>query len=93
MLPREQFYLRLGYVLAGGHRRFGLLTRKRLFYILYIGTLAIEALLLFLSMSINRVVCGRRRGGTPLEGILQVALNEALGMFVLCPAACSACSC
>ena len=62
---------------------FGLLTRKRLFYILYVATLAVEAVLLYLSMSINRVFVAGGAATTPLEGILQVALNEALGVFVL----------
>jgi tetratricopeptide (TPR) repeat protein len=83
ILPREQFYLRLGYILLVVIVAFGLLTRKRLFYILYIGTLAIEAMLLYLSLSINRTFVAGGAATTPLEGILQVALNEALGMFVL----------
>jgi tetratricopeptide (TPR) repeat protein len=83
ILPREQFYLRLGYWLLVVIVAFGLLTRKRLFYILYIATLAIEAALLYLSASINRVFVASGAAATPLEGILQVALNEALGMFVL----------
>jgi tetratricopeptide (TPR) repeat protein len=83
ILPREQFFLRLGYILAVVIVAFGLLTRKRLFYILYVGTLAIEAALLYLSISVNRTFVAGGAATTPLEGILQVALNEALGMFVL----------
>jgi len=83
ILPREQFFLRLGYILLVVMVAFGLLTRKRLFYILYIGTLAIEAALLYLSTTINRVFVAGGAASTPLEGILQVALNEALGVFVL----------
>jgi tetratricopeptide (TPR) repeat protein len=83
ILPREQFYLRLAYVLLTVIVAFGLLTRKRLFYILYLATLAIEAVLLYLSASINRVFVAGGAATTPLEGILQVALNEALGTFVL----------
>jgi tetratricopeptide (TPR) repeat protein len=82
ILPREQFYLRLGYVLLVVIVAFGLLTRKRLFYILYLATLAIAAVLLYLSVSINRVFVASGAATTPLEGILQVALNEALGVFV-----------
>ena len=83
ILPREQFYLRLGYVLLVVIAAFGLLTRKRLFYILYLATLAIEAVLLYLSASINRGFVASGAATTPLEGVTQVALNEALGMFVL----------
>jgi tetratricopeptide (TPR) repeat protein len=83
ILPREQFYLRLGYVLLVAIVAFGLLTRKRLFYILYVAELAIEAALLYLSTNINRVFVAGGAATTPLEGILQVTLNEALGMFVL----------
>jgi len=83
ILPREQFFLRLGYIVLVIIVAFGLLTRKRLFYILYVGTLAIEAALLLLSVSINRVFVAGGEASTPLQGILQVALNEALGMFVL----------
>ncbi len=83
ILPREQFYLRLGYILLVVIVGFGLLTRKRLFYILYVATLAIEAMLLYLSLSINRTFVTGGAATTPLEGIMQVALNEALGVFVL----------
>jgi tetratricopeptide (TPR) repeat protein len=83
ILPREQFYLRLGYILLLVIAAFGLLTRKRLFYILYVAVLAIEAVLLYLSTNINRVFVAGGAATTPLEGILQVTLNEALGMFVL----------
>lgn len=83
ILPREQFYLRLGYVLLAVITAFGLLTRKRLFYILYIATLAIEAALLYLSISSSRPFVAGGAATTPLEGILQVALNEALGVFLL----------
>jgi tetratricopeptide (TPR) repeat protein len=82
-LPREQFYLRLGFVILELIVAFGLLTRKRIFYVLYIATLAIAAALLFTSLTMNSrafVVSGV--AATPLEGILQVALNEALGVFV-----------
>jgi tetratricopeptide (TPR) repeat protein len=83
VLPREQFYLRLGYVVLVIVVACGLLTRKRFFYILYVATLAIEAMLLYLSTSINRSFVAGGAATTPLEGILQVALNEALGVFVL----------
>jgi tetratricopeptide (TPR) repeat protein len=83
VLPREQFYLRLGYVLLVVIVAFGLLTRKRLFYILYVAALAIGAVLLYLSISISRSFVAGGAATTPLEGILQVALNEALGAFLL----------
>jgi tetratricopeptide (TPR) repeat protein len=83
VLPHEQFYLRLGYVVSVIVVACGLLTRKRFFYILYVATLAIEAMLLYLSTSINRSFVAGGAATTPLEGILQVALNEALGVFVL----------
>ena len=83
ILPREQFYLRLGYLLLVVIVAFGLLTRKRLFYILYVATLAIGAVLLYLSATINRVFVASGAATTALQGILQVTLNEALGMFVL----------
>jgi len=82
-LPREQFYLRLAFVILDLIIAFGLLTRKRLFYILYIGTLAIAAALLFTSVTMNtRPFVSSGATNTPLEGILQVALNEALGVLV-----------
>jgi tetratricopeptide (TPR) repeat protein len=83
ILPREQVFLRLIYIVLVIIVAFGLLTRKRFFYILYVGTVAIEAALLYLSVSINRVFVSGGAASSPLEGILQVALNEALGMFVL----------
>jgi hypothetical protein len=82
-LPREQFYLRLAFVVLDLIIAFGLLTRKRFFYILYIGTLAIAAALLFTSVTLNtRLFVSSSAASTPLEGILQVALNEALGVLV-----------
>jgi len=82
-LPREQFYLRLGFVVLDVVVAFGLLTRKRIFYILYIATLAIAAALLFTSVTLNpRTFVASGAAATPLEGILQVALNEALGVWL-----------
>ena len=82
-LPREQFYLRLGFVVLDVVVAFGLLTRKRIFYILYIATLAIAAALLFTSVALNpRTFVSSGAAATPLEGILQVALNEALGVWL-----------
>jgi tetratricopeptide (TPR) repeat protein len=83
ILPREQIFLRLVYVVLVIIVAFGLLTRKRVFYILYVGTVAMEAALLYLSVTINRVFISGGAASTPLEGILQVVLNEALGIFVL----------
>jgi tetratricopeptide (TPR) repeat protein len=82
-LPREQFYLRLAFVILDLVVAFGLLTRKRVFHILYIGTLAMAAALLFTSVTMNtRPFVSSGAANTPLEGILQVALNEALGVLV-----------
>ena len=82
-LPREQFYLRLAFVILNVIIAFGLLTRKRFFYILYIGTLAIAAALLFTTVTLNaRPFVSSGAASTPLEGILQVALNEALGVLI-----------
>ncbi len=83
ILPRAQFYLRLGYVVAVVIVAFGLLTRKRLFYILYVATLAVGATLVYLNVSVNREFVTGGAAATPLQGIIQVALNEALGTFVL----------
>ncbi len=83
ILPREQVFLRLVYVGLVIITAFGLLSRKRFFYILYVGAVALEAALLYLSVSITRVYITGGASGTPLEGIVQVALNEALGIFVL----------
>jgi tetratricopeptide (TPR) repeat protein len=83
ILPREQVFLRLVYVVLLIIAAFGLLTRKRFFYILYVGTVAMEAALLYLSVTINRVFISGGAASTPLEGILQVVLNEALGIFVV----------
>jgi tetratricopeptide (TPR) repeat protein len=83
MLPREQFYLRLGFVIFDLIVAFGLLTRQRIFHILYIVTLVIAALLLYFGATINRTFIAGGAATSPLEGILQVALNEALGVFAL----------
>lgn len=83
VLPRERFYLRLGFVVLDVVVAFGLLTRKRIFYVLYIATLAIAAALLLTSGALNPstlIVAGS--AATPLEGILQTALNEALGVWI-----------
>jgi tetratricopeptide (TPR) repeat protein len=82
-LPREQLYLRLGFIILELIVAFGLLTRKRVFHVLYIATLAIAAALLFTSVTMNtRPFVSSGATNTPLEGILQVALNEALGVLV-----------
>ena len=80
-LPREQFYLRLGFVIVDVIIAFGLLTRKRPFHILYIASLAVAAVLLFFNLSATRLTMIGTTPDTPVSGILQVTLNEALGVF------------
>ena len=82
-LPREQFYLRLAFIIFDLIVAFGLLTRKRVFFVLYIATVAIAAALLFTSVTMNtRPFISSGAATTPLEGILQVTLNEVLGVLV-----------
>lgn len=82
-LPREQLYLRIAFIIFDVIIAFGLLTRKRPFHILYIASLAVAAVLLFFNVSASRVTLVGAAPDTPLEGILQVAVNEALGVFGL----------
>jgi tetratricopeptide (TPR) repeat protein len=83
ILPREQVFLRLIFIVLAVIAGVGLLTRQRLFYILYVGTLAMEVALLYLGVTITRVFIAGGAAGSPLQGILQVVLNEVLGIFVL----------
>jgi tetratricopeptide (TPR) repeat protein len=82
-LPREQMYVRIGFILADVFIAFGLLTRKRIFHILYIASLAVAAVLLYFNVTASRVTMVAATPDSPLEGILQVAVNEALGVFGL----------
>ena len=83
VLPREHFYLRLGFVIFNLIVACGLLTRKRIFHVLYVVTLVLAALLLYFNTTINRGFVSGGAAVTPLEGILQTTLNEALGMLIM----------
>ena len=82
ILPREVFFFRLAYVAFTVVATFGLLTRRRVFYLLYVAGLAASVVGVYYWATLNQVpVVAVGGAGTPLQGILQVALNELLGLF------------
>jgi tetratricopeptide (TPR) repeat protein len=82
ILPREVFFFRLGYVAFTAIATFGILTRRRVFYLLYVAGLAASIVGIYYWATLSRVPMVTAGGsGTPLQGILQVALNELLGVF------------
>ncbi len=82
ILPREAFFFRLGYALFTALVTFGLPLRRRVFHLLYIGSLAVSVVGIYLTLNMNRVFIASGAAATPLEAILQVVLNEVLGLFV-----------
>ncbi len=81
VLPREVFYFRLGYVAFTAIAVFGLLTRRRAFYLLYVIGLAASVVSVYYWANLNRAPMVTTGAATPLQGILQVVLNELLGIF------------
>ena len=82
VLSREVFFFRLGYAVLTALATFGLLTRRRPFYLLYVASLATSVVSVYFLATLNRTVLGVVGGAaTPLQGIVQVALNELLGIF------------
>jgi tetratricopeptide (TPR) repeat protein len=81
VLPREVFFFRLGYAAFTALATFGLLTRRRPFYLLYVAGLAASVVGLYYSANLSRALITAGGAATPLQGIVQVALNELLGIF------------
>ncbi|MBI5563506.1 MAG: hypothetical protein HY870_01330 [Chloroflexi bacterium] len=82
VLSREVFFFRLGYAVLTVLATFGLLTRRRPFYLLYVASLAASVVSVYFLATLNRAFIVAAGGAvTPLQGIAQVALNELLGMF------------
>jgi tetratricopeptide (TPR) repeat protein len=82
VLPREVFFFRLGYAVFTAIATVGLLTRRRLFYLLYVVGLAASVVGVYYSANLNRAFIAAAGGpATPLQGIVQVVLNELLGVF------------
>lgn len=82
VLPREVFYFRFAYIVFTAVVTFGLLTRRRLFHLLYIVGIALTAISLYFSVSVNRTFISAGVPLTPVQGVLQVAIDELLGMLV-----------
>jgi len=82
VLSREVFFFRLGYAALTALATFGLLTRRRPFYLLYVASLAASVVSVYFLATLNRAFLVAPGGAaTPLQGIAQVALNELLGIF------------
>jgi hypothetical protein len=81
VLSREVFFFRLGYAVLTALATFGLLTRRRLFYLLYVASLAASVVSVYFLATLNRAFLVAPGGAaTPLLGFAQVALNELLGI-------------
>ncbi len=82
VLSREVFFFRLGYAVLTALATFGLLTRRRPFYLLYVASLAASVVSVYFLATLNRTFIVAADGAaTLLQGIAQVALNELLGIF------------
>lgn len=82
VLPASVFFVRLGYVVWMSVTLIGLPTRRRPFHLLYIGSLAIGAVVAYWSANLNREAMAPVGSQTPLLGIMQAAIYELLGVYV-----------
>jgi tetratricopeptide (TPR) repeat protein len=82
-LPRDFFYIRLGYIALTLIVAFGLLTRQRLFHLAYIAGLAIATTLTLLTYQFSNTIiaAGNSVQATPLERILRVVVFEFSNVF------------
>ena len=83
VLPREIFFFRIGYVLVVALVAFGLISRKRIFHILFVAIVASSVVAAYLDFNVNRTITVgiRLAPSTLLQRILQVAVFEALGVY------------
>ncbi len=79
VLPRDFVYFRLGYSLFMLIVAFGLLTRRRIFHLLFIASLAAATAAVFLNYKFSNTIiaAGDSLSATPFERILRVAIFEA----------------
>lgn len=82
VLPREVFYIRLAYVVLAFIVSFGILTRKRVFYILYIAMLAVAAVGVVLNAQMSQIATVIPPDASVLERILGVVINETSGVLI-----------
>ncbi len=82
IFPRETFYLRLTFSLLTLIVAFGLLTRRRVFYILYIADLAFAAVSLLLNSQIHATLTVTPASASILERLFGVVINETFGVFI-----------
>ena len=82
VLPREVFYVRLGYVVLAFIVSFGLLTRRRVFYILYIAMLAVAVVGVVLNAQLSRITTIIPLNAPALERILGVVVDETAGVLM-----------
>jgi tetratricopeptide (TPR) repeat protein len=78
-LPRDFVYFRLGYSLFMLIVAFGLLTRRRVFHLLFIASVAAATAAVFLNYNFSNTIlaAGDASAATPFERILSVAIFEA----------------
>ncbi len=82
VLPREVFYVRLAYVVLAFIVSFGLLTRKRVFYILYIAMLAVAVVGVVLNAQLSQISTVLPPNASALERILGVVVDETAGVLM-----------
>lgn len=82
IFPREVFYLRLAYVILTLIVAFSLLTRKRVFYLLYNADLALAGVSLVLNSQIHATLTITPASASVLERIFGVVINETFGIFI-----------
>jgi len=83
-LPRSALYFRLGYMLFMLIVGFGLLTRRRGFHLLFIGSVAVATAAAFLAYRFSNAIssAGDTSTATPFQRILSVAIFEASNVTV-----------
>jgi hypothetical protein len=82
IFPRDAFYLRLAYVILSLIAAFGLLTRKRIFYLLYIADLVVATVSLLLNSQMGQGLTIAPTSASVLERIFGVVVNEMFGVFL-----------
>jgi tetratricopeptide (TPR) repeat protein len=82
IFPRDVFYLRLAYIVLSLIVAFGLLTRKRIFYLLYIANLVVAVVGLLLNSQLGRSLTVIPASSSVLERIFGVVVNELFGVFL-----------
>lgn len=81
VLPREVFMFRVAYLVFTLVTTLGLITRRRPFHILYMISIAITVVNIYFYANMSRDFITSGVPLTALQGIVQVIINEMLGVY------------